>query len=229
MLALRLVIGDRRARLHRIDDNAVGAEPQFCDMRRARKRGIDLFRIAEMEIEPDIARHVVVKDRRIGSVGLGRFGDRRQRIDVDRYRFGGVLGLRLRLGDDRGDRFADMPDLIRRQHIMRRRQHRLAVAAVHDLARRQRPDPALRQILGGIDREHPRHRARRRGVDAADDAVRHMAAHHHRIGLAGEVDVVGVMALAAQQHRVFGARHRLPDREFLLRPEQGRIDVIIHR
>ena len=56
-------------------------------------------------------------------------------------------------------------------------------------------------------------RARRRGVDAADDAVRIVAAHDHRIGLARQVDVVGVMALAAQQHRVFGARHRLADRE----------------
>ena len=106
---------------------------------------------------------------------------------------------------DRGDRLADMPDLVRRQRVVDRGQHRRAVAIVHHLARRQRADAALRQIGRGVDREHAGHRARRRGVDAADDAVRDMAAHHHRISLAGQADIVGVMPLAAQQHRVFAS------------------------
>ena len=46
-------------------------------------------------------------------------------------------------------------------------------------------------------------------------AVRVAAAHHHRVGLAGQADVVGIVALAAQQHRVLGARHRLADGKFL--------------
>ena len=52
------------------------------------------------------------------------------------------------------------------------------------------------------------------GVDALDHAVRVAAAHHHRIGLAGKLDVVGVAAVAAHQRRILGARHRLADAEF---------------
>ena len=56
-----------------------------------------------------------------------------------------------------------------------------------------------------------------------------MASDHHRIGLTREADIVGVMARPAQQHRILGARHRLADRKLFLRPEQGWIDVVIHR
>ena len=40
------------------------------------------------------------------------------------------------------------------------------------------------------------------------------AAHHHRIGLAGPADVVGVGAFAAHQLGVFAATDRLADAEF---------------
>jgi len=66
--------------------------------------------------------------------------------------------------------------------------------------------------------EHGDRRARsperavvRRRVDAADDAVRILAAHDRAIGLAGKVDIVGKPALSGHQHRVFAARHRLSD------------------
>ena len=55
-----------------------------------------------------------------------------------------------------------------------------------------------------------------------------VAAHHHRIGLTGQADIVGIMAFAAQQHRVLGARHRLADGEFLVEFEQVRIDDVVH-
>ena len=228
VLARGVVIGDRRARLHRIDDDAVVAQPELCHVSCRGKGGGDLLAVAEMKIEPDILRHVIVEDRRVGGVGEGGLGDRRQRVDVDGDEFGGVPGLRRGLGDDRGDRLADMPYLIRRERVMGRHQHRGAVAVVHDLAGRQRADAALRQLGRGVDCEHTGHLPRRRGVDAADDAVGDVASHHDGIGLAGKVDVVRIMALAAQQHRVFRARHRLADREFLLGPEQGRIDVVVH-
>ena len=46
-----------------------------------------------------------------------------------------------------------------------------------------------------ITAEHARHALRGARVDAADDAVRVAAAHHHRISLALEIEVVGVAAL----------------------------------
>jgi hypothetical protein len=50
-----------------------------------------------------------------------------------------------------------------------------------------------------------------------------MAAHHHGIGLTGQADIVGIAPFAAQQHRVFGAWHRLADGEPVVEPEGGRI------
>ena len=228
VLAFGIVVGDRRARLHRVDDDAVVAQPQPGDVGSPGKGGGDLLAVTEMEVEPDIVRHVVVKDRRIRGVGASGFGHRRQRVDVNGDQLGRVLGLRRGLGDDRRDRLADMPHLIRRQRVMRWGQHRGAVAIVHDLARRQWPDAGLGQLRRGIDRENAGHRPRRRGVDAADHAVREVAPHHHRMGLAWQADVVGVVPFAAQQYRVFGARHRLADREFFLGFQQGRIDVVVH-
>ena len=69
------------------------------------------------------------------------------------------------------------------------------------------------EVRAGVDAEHARHCLRRRGADRLDAAVRERAAHDEGMGLAGQVDVVGVAALAAQQLGVFGARHRLADAE----------------
>jgi hypothetical protein len=45
--------------------------------------------------------------------------------------------------------------------------------------------------------------------------------HHHRIGLAGQIHVVGIPAPALHQHGVLGAGHRLANGEFLHRPGIG--------
>jgi uncharacterized OB-fold protein len=97
-----------------------------------------------------------------------------------------------------------------------------------DLARRQRADPARLQIGRRIDREDTRHGTRRRGVDTPDRPMRMVAAHHHGIGLTGEADIVAVAPRAAQQHRVFRARHRLPDGEPLVKLDVARIDIVVH-
>ena len=75
----------------------------------------------------------------------------------------------------------------------------------------------------GVDRQHARHGACRRGVDAFQDPVRDAAAHHHGIGLAREVDVVGIAAAAAQESRILHARHGLADTEF----HQGELGVVV--
>ncbi len=42
------------------------------------------------------------------------------------------------------------------------------------------------------------------------------------MGLTGHVEIVGIMTLPAQQHRILAARHRLSDGEFLQRQPLGR-------
>jgi hypothetical protein len=55
--------------------------------------------------------------------GGGGVGDGRQRVVVDHDQFGGVAGLRERVGDDEGDAVADEAD-----HVLRQRRMRRAVA-----------------------------------------------------------------------------------------------------
>jgi hypothetical protein len=64
------------------------------------------------------------------------------------------------------------------------------------------------------DGTHPRHVAGEFDVHTVDDAVCHPAAHHDAVELVRPVQVVGVAAFAAQQHRILFPRHRLPDGEF---------------
>ena len=108
MLALGVVLGDRGARLHRIDDDAVVAQLEPRHMGRFGKGGRDLLAVAIVEIEPDIPRHIVIEERRAGRGCFLGACDGRQRVDVDDHRFGGVLGLGNSFGDDRGDRVADI-------------------------------------------------------------------------------------------------------------------------
>jgi hypothetical protein len=194
-------------------------------MRGLGEGGGDLLAVAVMVVERDIARRFVVDQRRVRTHGLVRPGDGGQRVDLDLDRLGRVLRLQRRLRHHEGDRVADEAHLVGRQRRPRRLLHRRAVAIVerHDAFER-----AIGAEIGaGIDAEHPRHGARRRGVDALDHPVGVTAAHHHRIDLARQLDVVGVAAFAAHQDRVFGARHRLPDAEFHQR-EALRVVLQIH-
>ena len=77
----------------------------------------DLRGIAVVVIEHDVAGHVVVELRRAGRGGLARLGDRRQRLDVELDRLGGVLRLHPRLGDHEGHRVADEAHLVGGQRL----------------------------------------------------------------------------------------------------------------
>ena len=207
-----IVDADRRARLHRVHHQAAVDELEPRDVRGLGEGGGHLLGIAVVIIERDVARALVMEERRAGARGLLRPDHRGQRIDIELDRLGGVLRLQQRLGHDEGDRIADEAHLVGGQRRPRRLVHRGAVAVV------ERHDAFERAVAGevgaGIDAEHARHLARGRDVDALDHAVRDAAAHDHRIGLAGELDVVGVAAGSAHQRRVLGARHRLADAEF---------------
>lgn len=75
---------------------------------------------------------------------------------------------------------------------------------------------------------HIGHLARGVGVDRAQLAVRKSAAHHHAIESAGEVQIVGIAALAAQQDRILLARYGLADGKFRVCQERG-VERRIHQ
>ena len=202
-----------RARLHGGDDQPAVHESQLGDMRRGREGFLHRLGIAEMVVERDVVRHVVVKLRRAVAHGFFGRGDGGQRFDIEADRFGGVLGLQQRFGDDVSDRVADIADFAFCQRFAERLLHRRAVLVIerHDAFER----PIAGEIGSRIDAEHARHFGRGRRIDGADHAMGDLAADDHRIGLPEEADVVGIVAFAPQQHGVFAARHRLSDGKFL--------------
>ena len=159
--------------------------------------------------------------------GIFRIGDGRQRLDVDLDRFGRVLRLQQRLGDHAGDRVADEAHLVGRHCRPRRLLHLAAVAVLERHDAFERAVAGRGEIRAGVDAEHARHGARRRGVDLADDPVGMAAAHHHRMGLPRRADVVGEAAFPAHELGVLAALHRLADGEFGDRPAV-RVALKIH-
>ena len=120
------------------DDDAVVAHRQFRDVRGAREGGGDLLAVAVMEIQADIAGRVRVQQRRIRRRGGACRRDRRQRIDIDEDRLGGVLRQLDGLGHHHGDRLADITHPIGRERPLRRTWRGRAVAM---LSRRGRHVP----------------------------------------------------------------------------------------
>ena len=213
-IALLVVVTDRRTRLHRADDDAVADEAQLGHMRGLGEGFGDLGAVAVLEVGADILWHVVEHQRRARLGGGAGFGDGGQRLDVEHDGFRGVLGLRQRLGDHEGHRIAHEVHLLGGERIACRRLHLRAVAVGRHHHRLERTVACRVEILAGPDAEHARHLPGFVGVDAPDQPVRDLAAHHHGIGLLFEVYVVAVAALALQQGRVFLAMHRLADAEF---------------
>ena len=209
---LGVEFADRGARLHGVDHHALigGCQPRHV-LGFGECVG-DLFGVAIVKIEREIVRHGVEQQRRARLDRFGRREHRRQRLDVERDRLGGVLGLRNRLGDDAGDRIADKTHFVGGERRTRRVVDRRAVAV---LQRKPAFEPAITFEIGrGIDRQHARHRLGRGGVDRPDDTMRLAAADQHGVSLAGPADVVGIAAFAAHQFGVFAAADRLANAEF---------------
>ena len=81
------------------------------DVRGAREGGIGRRGVALAPAAHQVARHVVVDQRRIGREGLRRRDDGGQRLVVDLQRFRRVARLVERAGHDHGDDVADMAHL----------------------------------------------------------------------------------------------------------------------
>ena len=211
--AAGLVVGGKpRAGLHRHHGDA-GVD----DIERGDVRGVGESRrrrvaITGVVIERDVVGDVIVEQRRAGLDGVLGFRHRRQRIDLDDHRLGGVARLRGGLRDDASDRIADEADLVDCQRHAIGLQQRRAVGVLQRQGAVDRRVAGLGKILADIDAEHARHLPRRAGVDGADHAMGVGTADHPGISLAGQAEVVGVAALAAHEGIIFLATDRLPDR-----------------
>ena len=150
--------------------------------------------------------------RRALGLGLGGVGDGRQHLVVDHDRLGGVLGLRQRLGDDDGDMVADIAHLALGQRRMRAGLHRRAVLGMDHPAADQPADLVVGEILAGEDVDHARACLRAAAMSIElDVGMGVRRAQEIGVGLAGAVDVVGVVALAGDEAKIFLAAHRRAD------------------
>ena len=184
-------------------------------MGRAGEGGLDLGGVAIMIIQRHVVGDVIVELRRAGFCRFLGAGDGRQRIDIDHHGFAGIARLRQRLGHHERHGVADIAHLVGHQRGAVGLQQRRAVAVLQRQAAGERAVIGGGEVGSGPDAEHAGHRLGGRGVDAADDAVGVAGAHDPGIGLAGQIEIVGVFALAAHQRVVFLAADRLPDTEFL--------------
>jgi hypothetical protein len=135
--------------------------------------------------------------------------ERRQRLEVELDRLGRVLAERAALGDHHRDRLADVAHGVFRHH-------RLLVGTELGKPHKPHRDPgelaAAGKVRRGVHRVHSRHAARSRRVDAADRRVRARTAQERGVQHAGNVQVVGELAAAAQQAQILHPLDRTADR-----------------
>ncbi len=103
-----IVFGERRARLHRADDDAVARNLEPGHVGGLGKCCCDLVGVAIVELGGNIAGRRVMQLWGAGCRRFARPGDRRQRLDIEKYRFGRVLGLCRGFCDNDRHRVADI-------------------------------------------------------------------------------------------------------------------------
>ena len=213
-VVLGIVLADGAARLHRVYDQAIVHDLQLHHAIGLGESRFGPGAVAHLPVEDQVALDVIVDQR---GAGLGRFvGADRVRpgfvVDLDQLR--GILGLLQGLGDDQGDRIADVTDAALCQHRTRRVGARSAVAVVDRDEAGQIAVAGLLDVVAGQDQQDARRLAGRSGVDALDIGVGVRRAQH--IGPGGrrrKLGVVGVAAAAGQKPRILDPAYRLSDAE----------------
>ena len=206
VLGTRVVVANGRARLHGVGDQPVVDQVDLGDVRGLLEGGVRRGFIADRPVEhPVVGRHLV--DLRLVAHGVGHVHHMRQHAVIDVNRRGGGLGKVTRLGNDDGHVVAHVAHLAKGEDRMRARLHRRAVLGVDHPAADQAAQLGGRHVVAGEDADDARHLLGLGRVDLIDGGMRVGAAHEVSVGLLGQVDVVGVVALAGEEAMVFLALH----------------------
>ena len=195
----RVRLGQQHAGLQRHAGVPPDLDLGLHHVRRLAERGFGVP-VAEGEIGGDVPGRE--QARRAGAGRGGGVEHRRFLIDVDLHQLGGVLGGIGVAGDHDGDRFP---------HVAHHAggQHRLQVAGQVDVPDGQPHGDGQPggHVAGGDGRDDPVRPAGLGEVDLPQPPVGDGGAHHPRPHLARRAEVVAEPAAAAQQPRVFLARH----------------------
>ena len=174
-------------------------------MRGTGQGGVRRRLIAELPVEGRVVGHVVEQLRRTLLYGLGCRDDCVQNLVIHRHQLGGVRSLLATLGEDNGDRVADVAHLGRSQHRMGRLLHGVATFEIHLPAAGQTADASSFEVGTRKDGDHARGCGRGRRIDVINCGVSMWAAHERRKGRVGQGNVIGVAALASDKALIFDA------------------------
>ena len=202
-------VGDRGARLHRCDDDAVVHDGQPRDVRRGGEQRVGRRLVADLPVERDVVRHVGPHQRHAGTGRRGDIGDGRLDRVIHGDQVRGIARGRHRIGDDERHTIADMAHRAIGERRMWRARHVGAIAILHWRGAGHRCDTVRVQVGRRIDCLNPGDRSCRRRVDGAELRCGVRAAQHDAVQHAREDDIVGVAAVALQQARILHATDRL--------------------
>ena len=180
LLAL-VVLGHRRARLHRMRDDALVDELQPRGVRRRLESGVNRLRrflAGEIPVEAEIVGRLLVDLRR--AVQMRGLGDRRriESLVVDFDELGRIRRLFGGLGDDRGHDLADIAHLALRDDRPFGLDHGGAVLRRDTPAAGQAADPVRVGVRPGQHRHHAGRRLGLRRVDRTQSRVAVRRAQH---------------------------------------------------
>ena len=181
-----------------------------------------LFRpiaIAEERIDRGVVGHLVPDRRGTRPHRVLGMVDPRQHVIVDVDRLGGIERPRQRLGHDHRHRLTDMARLVRGQQQVGTDEDLAAAGGVQlhvvfGLGQRivRNGGKAVGEaIRAGEHAEHARHRHGAHRIHPEDARMRMRGAHHHRVGLAVETEIVAEPAAAGGEPLVFLAHDGLAD------------------
>ena len=208
--ARRIVVAKRRARFHRVHDDAAVGDREPRDMGGGGEGGGDLFRDRPSGSPPRRCRGISVKLRRVVAAASARWSPRGSESMSTSTASAASRAWIRRLGNDDCDGFADMQDPVdgRARHDDQRIGGAVAVLTVRRLAAAEagrRPGPAPVKM-----REHAGHGERALSCRSSGSVHARAAAHQDRMGLAGQVEIVGVAARARGRAAVLFAARRFP-------------------
>ena len=182
-------------------------------MRSAGEGRLHRLGIAQAHRDCDVARDVLVHQRRAWRYRVRRSDDHRQGFVIDRDQLGGVARLRFARGDNDRDPLADIAHPPDRQ---RRPPGAVTLGAAHVLRHNLRVDcaqPIRSPVLPGQHSEDAGRAGRRRDSDRPDAGMRVWREEEDRIALARQIEVGDIAAAPGKKTEIFLAADRLSDAE----------------
>ena len=194
-------VGEQAASFHRHGAMALHAEGFAAAIVGRGESGIGIALCRRERHRPVAAG--IGKQQDAISGGRGHIRDHIERRDLNFNQRGGIFGDRQIVGNDDGDRLADITHDGVGDHRLQERQPLIE----HLLPQRNFLN-ARRHIRCRDDSAHARQCPRRLGTDGHQPAMGHAAAQDRGVGGAVGFQVGDILPLAAEKAPVFGALHR---------------------